>query len=168
MSVVGQQSHGESGPEVLEEEARAKAERRRRGLQLTNFVMHSTFWVLLTYFATDYLPPLTIRGTVGLVAPREIQFLIGYLALSVVCLLLGVGFGNFYKPRVAASRYPWRWYLFPLVVAVVLIPPQGNSTLLSSLIEALCLLAGAVLGTALPLWVRRSRRSARSDPAVDS
>ena len=164
--MVGERSRGEDGPGVADEEARAKAERRRRGLGLTNFLMHATFWVVLTYFATDYVPPLAIRGTVGLHAPTSVQFLMGYLALSAVCLLLGAAFGNFYKSRIAASRYPWRWYLFPLIVAVVLIPPQGKSTLLSSLIEASCLLAAALLGAAAPPWFRRLPSGAPPGPAA--
>ena len=163
-------SVAEEQPTAAEEEAAAeaaaKAERRRRGLQLSNFIIHATFWVLLTYFATDYLPPLTIRALGGAHASPASQYLIGYTALSAVCLLLGLGFGNFYKPRIAASRYPWRWYLFPLIVAVVLIPPQGRSTLLSSLIEAACLLGGAVLGSIAPRYLRRSRPGSPPGPGA--
>ncbi len=128
--------------------------------------LHATAWVLLTYYATDYLPPLAIRATVGLSAARSVQFLVGYLTLSAVCLVLGTGFGNYYRPRIAASRYPWRWYLFPLIAALVLIPAQGENELLTAAVEALFLLGGMAAGRALPSAFRRSRKRAAQGPAV--
>ncbi len=138
----------------------AKAERRRRGLAVSTFCIHSMGWVLVTFYATDYLPPLAIRLTVGLGSSRATQYLVGYLALGTVCLLLGISFGIFYRERIAASRYSWRWYFFPGAVAILLIPAQGENELVTRLVEAVFLLAGLALGRSLPGPVRRSRRSA--------
>lgn len=148
----------EHGPTQAEEAA--KAERRRRGLAVSTFCLHSMIWVLLTFYATDYLPPLAIRLTVGLEASSATQYLVGYVALGTVCLLLGISFGIFYRERIAASRYSWRWYFFPGAVAILLIPAQGENELLTRLVEAVFLLSGLALGRSVPGPVRRSRRSA--------
>jgi len=156
----------EAAPTPTPEELAAKAARRRRGIQISTFCLHGMAWVVLTYYSTDYLPPLSIRGLVGLEAARPLQFLVGYLTLSVVCLLLGLGFGNFYASRIAASRYPWRWFLFPLAVAIVLIPPQGNVELLSASLEVVFLLGGMILGQRIPCPLRRSRPRYSAGPGA--
>ena len=155
MSTTGEQQDGTTAP--TSEELAAKAARRRRGIQISTFCLHGMAWVVLTYYSTDYLAPLSIRGLVGLEAPRPLQFLVGYTTLSVVCVLLGLGFGNFYASRMAASRYPWRWILFPLVVAIVLIPPQGNIEFLSASLEAMCLLGGLIVGQRIQGPLRRAQ-----------
>ena len=155
-------------PLTEEEELAAKEERRRRGLQVSTFCLHSMAWVLLTFYATDYLPPLSIRLTVGLSAARSSQYLVGYVTLSLVCLLLGAGFASFYQPRIAHSRYPWRWLLFPMVVALILIPAQGENELLTRGVEAACLLLGLAVGQVVTASLRRSRRSSGRSRAAAS
>ncbi|MHB1625075.1 MAG: hypothetical protein ACYCUC_07595 [Candidatus Dormibacteria bacterium] len=141
------------------EERAAKEERRRRGLRVSTFCLHSMGWVLLTFYATDYLPPLSIRATVGLSAARGSQYLVGYVTLSLVCLLLGAGFASFYHPRIAGSRYPWRWFLFPVLMALILIPAQGENELLTRGVEVTCLLVGLAAGQLGTASLTRSRRS---------
>ncbi len=105
-------------------------------------------WILIAFYSTDYLPPLAVRSTVGLGAPHLNQYLVGYAALAGVCVLLGGAFGWFYRARLAASRYRWRWVLFPAVVAVLLIPAQGANEWLSRLVELACLIASVWGGAA--------------------
>jgi hypothetical protein len=125
-------------------------------------------WILLTFYATDYLPPLSIRLTIGLQAPRDSQYLVGYLALGIICLLIAIGFGAFYRPRIARSRYAWRWFLLPTVVALFLIPIQGENEMLTRGVEAACLIAGIGIGELLWGWVRRSRHAPAAGRAVES
>lgn len=141
------------------EQLAAKDEARRRALKVSTFCLHAMAWVVLTYFATDYLPPISIRLTVGLGAPASTQYLVGYIALGLTCGLLGAGFAGVYRPQITASRYPWRWFLFPLAVALVLIPAQGESQLLSKLVEAGFLIIGLAAGQLLAASLRQSRRS---------
>ena len=56
---------------LTREEARAKEERRLRSLQVSTICLHSMGWILATFYATDYLPPLLIRLTVGLHQPAR-------------------------------------------------------------------------------------------------
>ncbi|HEY6538140.1 MAG TPA: hypothetical protein VI138_03760 [Candidatus Dormibacteraeota bacterium] len=146
------------GPPLTEEEARAKEERRRRSLQVSSFCLQAMAWILLTFYATDYLPPLLVRLTVGLRQPDSLQYLVGYLGLGAICLALAVGFGCYYGPRIRASRYPWRWYLFPTALALLLIPSQGANELLTRAVEAVCLVPGIGLGLGLSRPWRRWRR----------
>ena len=154
-------------PAPTPEELAAKAARRRRGVQVSTFCLHGMAWVVLTYYSTDYLPPLAIRGLVGLDAAQPVQFLVGYVTLSVVCALLGLGFGTLYAGRMAASRYPWRWFLFPLIVAIVLIPPQGNVELLSASLELIFLLGGMLLGRRIPRHLGPSLPRYSRGPGVE-
>ncbi|MGH7640706.1 MAG: hypothetical protein ACREOL_07370 [Candidatus Dormibacteria bacterium] len=141
------------------EEEEVKEDLRRRSLQVSTFCLHGMAWILLAFYATDYLPPLAVRFSVGLGSPAVSQYLVGYLALGILCLLLGVAFGVFYGARIYRSRYHWRWYVFPVLVAVVLIPVQGSNELFSRLVEALCLLVGIRFGAlAGRLRFRRRRR----------
>ncbi|HUY53879.1 MAG TPA: hypothetical protein VMV23_01830 [Candidatus Nanopelagicaceae bacterium] len=153
-------------PPLTPAELAAKEDRRRRGLQVSTFCLHTTAWVVLTYYATDYLPPLSIRLTVGLTSPRDTQYLVGYTTLSLICLLLGAAFAGLYRPRIAASRYPWRWFLAPLVVALILIPSQGANGLLTKLVEAACLTLGLAVGQLLAPALRPSPGSSERDPAA--
>jgi hypothetical protein len=153
---------------LTKEEWGAREERRGRGLQLSTFCLQSMSWILLTFYATDYLPPLSIRLTIGLQAPRSGQYLVGYVVLGLVCLLIAIGFGAFYRPRIARSRYSWRWFFFPTVVALFLIPAQGENELLTRAVEAACLLVGIGLGELTSGWFRRSRRSAEPGRAAGS
>jgi len=124
-------------------------------------------WILVTFYATDYLPPLVIRLTVGLHQPAVLQYLIGYLVLGLICLALAVGFGCLYGLRVQASGYRWRWYLFPVALALVLIPAQGANELLTRAVEAVCLVAGIALGVGLSQpWRNWRRRPARGRVAA--
>jgi hypothetical protein len=153
---------------LTKEEWEAKEARRERGLQLSTFCLQSMAWILLTFYATDYLPPLSIRLTIGLQAPRNDQYLVGYLVLGLLCLLIAIGFGAFYRPRIARSTYSWRWFLFPTVVALFLIPAQGENELLTRAVEAACLLVGIGLGELTSGWFRRSRRPAEQGRAAGS
>jgi len=153
-------------PQLTPAELAAKEARRRRGLQVSSFCLHTTAWGVLTYYATDYLPPLSIRLTVGLASPRATQYLIGYTALSLICLLLGAAFAGLYRPRMVASRYPWRWYLGPLLVALILIPSQGANGLLTKLVEAACLALGLAVGQLVAPALRPSPGSSERDPAA--
>jgi hypothetical protein len=155
-------------PPLTKEEWEARDERRQRGLQLSTFCLQSMSWILLTFYATDYLPPLSIRLTIGLHAPRSDQYLVGYLVLGLLCLLIAIGFGAFYRPTIARSRYSWRWFLFPTLVALFLIPAQGENELLTRAVEAACLLAGIGLGELTSGSFRRSRPSAEPGRAAGS
>lgn len=146
---------------LTREEARAKEERRLRSLQVSTICLHSMGWILATFYATDYLPPLLIRLTVGLHQPAPLQYLIGYLALSLLCVGLAVAFGCLYGPRIRGSAYSWRWYFFPVVLALLLIPAQGVSEWLTRGIEAACLVLGIALGVGLSQPWRRWRRRRR-------
>lgn len=137
------------------EENPERAELRQRSLRVSRALLHLVVWLPLTFYATDYLPPLAIRGTVGTSSPAAGQYLVGYLALGTVCLALGIAFGLVYAPSVGATRYPWRWVVFPLVVALVLIPTQGADQLLSKAVEAVALMAGEAVGLRLSADVRR-------------
>ena len=119
-------------------------------------------WTLVTFYATDYLPPLVIRLTVGLHQPALLQYLTGYLVLGLICVGLASGFGCLYGPRISASRYSWRWYVFPVVLALLLIPAQGANELLSRAVEAVCLVPGIALGVSLSRPSRRGRRRRRA------
>jgi len=136
-------------PPATRDEAQAREERRRRGVQVSSFCLQAMAWILLTFYATDYLPPLLIRLTVGLRQTHLVQYLVGYSVLALVCLALAVGFGRLYGRRVQVSRYRWRWYFFPVALALVLIPAQGANELLSWVVEAVCLLVGVALGVGL-------------------
>lgn len=149
---------------VTREEAQAKAERRYRSVQLSTFCLHIMAWILATFYATDYLPALYVRFTVGLDQPAWLQFLSGYLILSVICVVLAITFGCCYGPRIKASRYSWRWYVFPVVLALVLIPAQGSNELLTRAVEAVCLVPGIALGVGLSRPWRRWRRRRRPAP----
>ena len=107
--------------------------------------MHGAAWILLTFYATDYLPPLAIRATVG-TAAAQVQFLVGYLTMGLVCLLLGASFGLVYRPAIERSPFPWRWGVFPLLLALALIQAPDSGGLLSRGLEALTLLSGEGLG----------------------
>ena len=144
-----------------EEEERAKAERRQRSLQVSTICLHAMGWILVTFYATDYLPPLLIRVTVGLHQPASLQYLVGYLMLSLLCVGLAVGFGCLYGPRIRASAYSWRWYFFPILLALLLIPAQGINEWLTRAIEAICLILGISLGVGLSQPWRRWRRRRR-------
>jgi hypothetical protein len=153
---------------LAKDEWEAREERRRRGLNLSTFCLQSMSWILLTFYATDYLPPLSIRLTIGLQAPRASQYVVGYLALGMICLLIAIGFGAFYRPRLVRSRYTWRWFLFPTVVALFLIPIQGENEMLTRGVEAACLLAGIGIGELTAGWVRRSRHAPSAGRAAES
>ncbi|MGC1185042.1 MAG: hypothetical protein WBA31_07820 [Candidatus Dormiibacterota bacterium] len=146
---------------LTREEARAKAERRQRSLQVSTICLHAMGWILVTFYATDYLPPLMIRVTVGVHQPASQQYLVGYVVLGLICLGLAVGFGCLYGPRIRASAYSWRWYFFPILLALLLIPAQGINEWLSRAIEALCLVPGIALGVGLSQPWRRWRRRRR-------
>lgn len=149
-------------------EARAKEERRVRSLQVSTFCLHSMAWILVTFYATDYLPPLAIRFTVGLRQTALAQYLVGYLVLGLLCLLLATGFGILYGPRIRKSRFAWRWFVFPVALALLLIPAQGSNELLTRAVEALCLVSGMALGESVsrPLrrWLRRPARGRLAAP----
>lgn len=150
---TGVDSSSQSTQEL--EENPERVELRRRSLKVSRASLHGLAWLLLTFYATDYLPALTIRATVGLSAPIASQYLMGYVALGLVCLVVGAGFGAMYAPSVSASKYPWRWVLFPLIVAMVLIPTQGADQLLSKGVELVALLGGEAVGLRLSARVRR-------------
>lgn len=135
----------------------ARQERRRRSLQVSTISLHALSWLLLTFYATDYLPALSIRLLVGLGAPAAAQFLVGYVTLGAVCLAIGTGFGWLYSGAIRRSRYPWRWFLFPLLVALFLVPAQGSNELLTRGVVAATLLLGAALGLQAGPLLRRSR-----------
>jgi hypothetical protein len=119
-------------------------------------------WILATFYATDYLPPLAIRFTVGLHQSAVTQYLVGYLVLGLLCAGIAIGFGCLYGPRIRASRYSWRWFVFPVAVALLLIPAQGSNELLTRVVEAVCLVGGIALGESLSRPLRRFlRRPAR-------
>jgi hypothetical protein len=139
-------------------EARAKEERRARSLQVSTFCLHSMAWILATFYATDYLPPLAIRLTVGLRQTALAQYLVGYLVLGLLCVLLAIGFGSLYGPRIRTSRFSWRWFVFPVALALLLIPAQGSNELLTRAIEAVCLVSGIALGESLSRPLRRLLR----------
>ena len=115
--------------------------------------MHALAWLLAAFYATDYLPPLSIRLSVGLSAPARTQYLVGYLTLGVVALGLGTGLGWMYARLIRRSRYPWRWVVFPTLVATLLVPPQGADLLLTKVVAAVMAAFGIMLGYG---W-RRSR-----------
>ncbi len=140
-------------PEGQELELAAREERRRKSRQLTSISVHSLGWLLAAFYATDFIPPLSIRLSVGLSAPASTQYLVGYLALAAVALGLGAGFGWMYEGLIRHSRYPWRWVVFPTLVAVLLIPPQGADLLLTKVVAAVMAAFGIMLGYG---W-RRSR-----------
>jgi hypothetical protein len=142
-------------PEGQALEAAAREERRRKSRQLTSISVYSLGWLLAAFYATDFLPPLSIRLSVGLSAPARTQYLVGYLALAAVALWLGTGFGWMYEALILRSRYPWRWVVFPTVVAVLLVPPQGTDLLLTKLVAAIMAALGIVLGYG---WRRGRRR----------
>ncbi|MDA8394504.1 MAG: hypothetical protein M0T72_04545 [Candidatus Dormibacteraeota bacterium] len=131
------------GPAV---ELAAREERLRKSRQLTSISVHSLGWLVATYYATDFIPPLSIRLSVGLSAPTRLQFLVGYLALGAVALGLGSGFGWMYAGLIRRSRYPWRWVVFPTLVAVLLVPPQGADLLLTKVVVAAMAAIGILLG----------------------
>ncbi|MFZ0995705.1 MAG: hypothetical protein WAO09_06980 [Candidatus Dormiibacterota bacterium] len=149
-------------PPLTMAQARAKEERRVRSLQVSTFCLHSMAWILVTFYATDYLPPLAIRLTVGLRQTALAQYLVGYLVLGLLCLVLASGFGILYGPRIRKSRFAWRWFVFPVALALLLIPAQGSNELLTRAVEALCLVSGIALGESLSRLLRRwLRRPAR-------
>ncbi|MGA8207618.1 MAG: hypothetical protein WB801_04440 [Candidatus Dormiibacterota bacterium] len=149
-------------------EARAKEERRVRSLQVSTFCLHSMAWILATFYATDYLPPLAIRFTVGVRQTALAQYLVGYLVLGLLCVLLATGFGVLYGPRIKNSRFAWRWFVFPVALALLLIPAQGSNELLTRGVEALCLVAGIAVGESLSRrlrrWLRRPARGRLAAP----
>jgi hypothetical protein len=149
-------------------EASAKEERRARSLQVSTFCLHAMAWILATFYATDYLPPLAIRFTVGLRQTVLAQYLVGYLVLGSLCLLLATGFGIVYGPRIRKSRFAWRWFVFPVALGLLLIPAQGSNELLTRAVEAICLVGGIALGASLspPLrrWLRRPARGRLASP----
>src|SRR5580658_9429113 len=118
-------------PPLTLAEARAKEERRVRSLQVSTFCLHSMAWILVTFYTTDYLPPLAIRFTVGVRQTALAQYLVGYLVLGLLCFLLATGFGGLYGPRIRNSRFAWRWFVFPVALALLLIPAQGANELLT-------------------------------------
>lgn len=115
-------------------------------------------WILVTFYATDYLPPLLIRATVGLRQSAVLQYLVGYLVLGALCLCLATAFGCLYGPRIRTGTYSWRWYLFPVLLALLLIPAQGVNEWLTRGVEALCLMLGIALGVGISQPWRRWRR----------
>jgi len=143
---------------VTEAKARDQDERRRRSLKVSTLCLHAMAWVLLTFYATDYLPALAIRFSVGLRVSRLDQYVVGYIVLSLICLALAMGFGVLYQPRISASRYSWRWLVFPVAVALWLIPAQGANELLTRAVEALCLAGGIALGEGVSRPLRRRWR----------
>jgi len=152
---------------LIDDEARAKAERRYRSVQVSTVCLHAMAWILATFYATDYLPALFVRLVVGLNQATVLQYLAGYLVLGVICALLAISFGCFYGPRIRKSRYSWRWYFFPVVLALVLIPAQGSNELLTRAVEAVCLVPGIVLGVGVSQpWRRWRRRPARGRVAA--
>ena len=151
-------------PPATPEEAEAKADRRLRSLQVSTFCLHALAWILATFYATDYLPALFVKTTVGVKQAALPQYLAGYLILSVICLVLAIGFGCFYGPRIGASRYSWRWYVFPVALALLLIPAQGSNELLTRAVEAVCLVSGIALGVTLSQPWRRRRQRRRPAP----
>lgn len=154
----------DAGPGKVEEALEAPGRERRRSHRVTTVCLHAISWLLLTFYATDYLPPLAIRASVGTSAAAPAQYLVGYMTLGAVCLALGLGFGWLYSPAIRRSRFPWRWVLFPLLVALVLIPSQGANHLLTRGLIALALLAGTALGLGLGPRLRRLRYWASARP----
>ncbi len=136
-------SHRAEGPAG---ELAAREERLRKSQKLTSISVHALGWLLATYYATDFLPPLSIRLSVGLSAPTRVQYLVGYLALGAVSLGLALGFGWMYHGQVRRSRYPWRWVVFPTLVAVLLVPPQGAELLLTKVVVGAVAGLGILLG----------------------
>ena len=126
--------------------------------------LHALTWILLTFYATDYLPPLAIRFIIGLHQAAFAQYLVGYLVLGLLCLGLATGFGRLYGHRISASRYPWRWFLFPLALALLLIPAQGANELLTRAVEAVGLVAGIALGQRFSRPLRRPARGRLAAP----
>lgn len=124
--------------------------------------LHALTWILVTFYATDYLPPLAIRFSVGLRQTALTQYLVGYLTLGLLCTGLGTGFGCLYGGRISASRYPWRWYVFPVALALALIPAQGANELLTRAVETVCLVAGIAGGRRFS-WPRRRPGRGRMD-----
>ncbi|MGH7643344.1 MAG: hypothetical protein ACRENX_10115 [Candidatus Dormibacteria bacterium] len=153
-------------PPATPEETEAKLERRRRSLRVSTFCLHALTWILATFYATDYLPALFVRATVGVNQAALPQYLAGYLLLGVICLVLAIAFGCYYGPHIKASRYSWRWYVFPVALALLLIPAQGSNELLTRAVEAACLIPGIALGGALSQPWRRRRRPARDRVAA--
>ena len=146
----------------------ARDERLRKSHQLTAISVHALAWLLAAFYATDYLPPLSIRLSVGLSSPARTQYLVGYLTLGAVALGLGTGLGGMYARLIRCSRYPWRWVVFPTLVAALLVPPQGADLLLTKVVVAAMAATGILLGYG---W-RRSRlrgpRSAGTQPRASS
>ena len=138
---------------------RRRAVSQARSAQASRAILHTLCWVLVVFYATDYLPPLAVRWLgPGDGAPLRV-YLVGYCALAVVCGALGTAFALRYRRAIAASRYPQRWLIFPTVLAVLLIPAQGWNEWLTRAVEVGACLAG--LGTGLRSrnrWRWRSRR----------
>lgn len=148
-------------------EARAKAERRRRSVQLSTFCLHTMAWILVTFYATDYLPALFVRWVVGLNQIALFQYVTGYLILGAICVLLATSFGCWYGPAIRKSVYSWRWYVFPVALALILIPAQGSNELLTRAVEAGCLVPGIALGVGVSQpWRRWWQRPARGRVAA--
>ncbi len=131
------------------EERAAKADLRRRSAQVSSFSLQAMTWVVLLFYSTDYVPALTVSNTVGLQAPRPLQYLVGYLCLSAVCVLVAGAFGVTYGARIHRSRYVLRWYLLPPLVAALLVPAQGINPEVSKVVELASVLAGVGLGAAV-------------------
>ncbi len=159
---------GGDRPEGQALDLAAREERLRKSRQLTAISVHALAWLLATFYATDYLPPLSIRLSVGLSAPARTQYLVGYFTLGAVALGLGTGLGGMYARLIRCSRYPWRWVVFPTLVAALLVPPQGADLLLTKVVVAAMAATGILLGYG---W-RRSRlrgpRSAGTQPRASS
>ncbi len=168
---LGGEDNGPVGidhPEGQALELAAREERRRKSRQLTSISVHSLGWLLAAFYATDFLPPLSIRLSVGLSAPARTQYLVGYLALAAVALGLGTGFGWMYESLIRRSRYPWRWVVFPTLVAVLLVPPQGADLLLTKVVAAVMAALGIVLGYGWRRGRRRGQVGVGTDPGPSS
>ncbi|HUY97946.1 MAG TPA: hypothetical protein VMW47_10090 [Verrucomicrobiae bacterium] len=138
---------------------RERARHRARSAQASRVILHALGWVLVVFYATDYLPPLAVRWLAAGPADRVRLYLVGYCALGLICWGLGAAFGGGYRRAIRASRYPQRWLVFPTVLAVLLIPAQGWNEWLSRGVEVVACLAGIHTG----LWLRsRSRWRWRS------
>lgn len=135
-----------------------RAELRARSAQASRAVLHTLAWVLGIYFASDYLPPLAVRQLAPAGSGGLRIYLTGYLVLAAICVVLGTAFARVYRPAIARSRYPQRWLVFPVLLAVLLIPSQGWNEWLTRGVEAGALVLG--LGAGLrsrSRWRSRSR-----------
>ncbi len=164
----GRRGGGRRSPvPAVEEGARAsdrapsaaeRARNRARSAQASRVILHTLIWVLVVFYATDYLPPLAVRGLAPAGTGPVRVYATGYLVLALVCVLHGLAFGLRYGPAIIRSRYPQRWLIFPTVLAVLLIPAQGWNEWLTRAVEVAACLVGIGVGLrSHSRWRWRSR-----------